>query len=119
MSYHNALRKVCLCNNHCPHPLQQCHQNCIVSSWFEGSPHIPQSSIDAADVELILHGEGNAMQRALHRPRLLEMLVQLTGLGEGIFEHDFSKYIRLAYGSRISNLSNLLKLQYMFKLPTN
>lgn len=40
------------------------------------------------------------MQRALHRPRLLEILIQLTGLGEGVFEHDFSKYIGLAYGGR-------------------
>ena len=92
-SYHDALRKIGLCNNDGSHLPQRGHYNAVVCSWFEGPSDIAKGAVITLDVELVLQRHGDAMQRPHKSSMLFEELVQLPSSFQGIIKKNFCKAV--------------------------
>lgn len=86
---HDALREVCLCNYNRPESLEHVDEHRVLCCGLKGASDVAESGVVADDVELVLEGHGDAVERAYRIAGVGELFVEVGCLLNGVDEHDF------------------------------
>ena len=90
-TYHDALWQVGFGDDDRAHLLQKRHQYAVLLGRFEGAPNIPERTVIAFDIELILESHGHPMKGPDQLTSLFEVIIQRFGLSDRIVKKDLGK----------------------------